>query len=934
MGKLPLMKSLITSLLVLIFSTMLTAQELPPVVNFEPSVYAGGNQNWMIDESSNNVIYFANNKGLLEFNGAQWRLFPTPNGSIMRSVKVVNDRIYTGCYMDFGYWEKTTNGSLSYKSIVDLSDIKIEEDEQFWNIMYSDQYVLFQSLSSIYTYNIATGSVEKIISHFRINKSFQTKGDFYYQVLGEGLFQIRKRDAVLISDNNVFKEQGVVTVFNDNNQLSVVTADLRRFLIDEEGSIKELGTALPDTIKAYSATRLSDQGLVIGSIAQGLWAYNKIGDFDFNINQRLGLLNNTVLSVFEDSQKNIWLGLDNGISVVNRTSPFSLFTDRFGELGTVYTTEKKEDYLYLGTNQGLYVKSKESDEFEFVKGTKGQVWSLKTIDDVLYCAHDAGVFVIDKNRATPVYQSSGAWEVHKVPHLTNRLLIGSYNGLHLLDDSGSKVEYLQPLDGFDISSKDVAVSRSRIYINHEYKGVYELEVNEDFTKIISVIPIESLKKGVGSDLIGFESDVLYAKRDSVFIKDSNSHLFTYHKQLSELLIKFGSYTSATLQTTKDGYLWMFSTEGLTKISKNDLDGSYTSQFIPLEKELRKEKLGYENVTWLGDESYVIGSSIGYTIYDETKSISPNHEIYLNSIRKKNNGSMLPVPFDEKYRVAYDENEIKLTYFIPCYQKYANVEYQYRIKEIDNDWRPWSKKQSITLKGLAHGDYLIEIRGRVDGKLSANLLSIPLSIAPPYYLSATAIVCYILIVILVVGLLNAFYLWYFKRQKKKALLEQEKELELKNLENEKNVIALRNEKLRNDIEYRNKELAISTMAMIRKNEMLNELKDELNKLTNRQELKSVKKLLDRNLNSKQDWITFEEAFNNADKDFFKKIKEAHPNLTSGDLRLCVYLRMNLSSKEIAPLLNISPRSVEIKRYRLRKKIGLNREDSLTSYILEI
>lgn len=934
MGKLPLMKSLITSLLVLIFSTMLTAQELPPVVNFEPSVYAGGNQNWMIDESSNNVIYFANNKGLLEFNGAQWRLFPTPNGSIMRSVKVINDRIYTGCYMDFGYWEKTTNGSLSFKSIIDLSDIQLEEDEQFWNIMYSDQYVLFQSLSSIYTYNIATGSVEKIISHFRINKSFQTKGDFYYQVLGEGLFQIRKRDAVLISDNNVFKEQGVVTVFKDNNQLSVVTADLRRFLIDEEGSIKELGTALPHTIKAYSATRLSDQGLVIGSIAQGLWAYNKIGDFDFNINQRLGLLNNTVLSVFEDSQKNLWLGLDNGISVVNRTSPFSLFTDRFGELGTVYTTEKKEDYLYLGTNQGLYVKSKESDEFEFIKGTKGQVWSLKTIDDVLYCAHDAGVFVIDKNRATPVYQSSGAWEVHKVPHLTNRLLIGSYNGLHLLDDSGSKVEYLQPLDGFDISSKDVAVSGSRIYINHEYKGVYELEVNEDFTKIISVTPIESLKKGVGSDLIGFESDVLYAKRDSVFIKDSNSHLFTYHKQLSELLKKSGGYTSATLQTTKDGYLWMFSTEGLTKISKNDLDGSYTSQFIPLEKELRKEKLGYENVTWLGDESYVIGSSIGYTIYDETKSISPNHEIYLNSIRKKNNASMLPVPFDEKYRVAYDENEIKLTYFIPCYQKYANVEYQYRIKEIDNDWRPWSKKQSITLKGLAHGDYLIEIRGRVDGKLSANLLSIPLSIAPPYYLSATAIVCYILIVILVVGLLNAFYLWYFKRQKKKALLEQEKELELKNLENEKNVIALRNEKLRNDIEYRNKELAISTMAMIRKNEMLNELKDELNKLTNRQELKSVKKLLDRNLNSKQDWITFEEAFNNADKDFFKKIKEAHPNLTSGDLRLCVYLRMNLSSKEIAPLLNISPRSVEIKRYRLRKKIGLNREDSLTSYILEI
>lgn len=94
------------------------------------------------------------------------------------------------------------------------------------------------------------------------------------------------------------------------------------------------------------------------------------------------------------------------------------------------------------------------------------------------------------------------------------------------------------------------------------------------------------------------------------------------------------------------------------------------------------------------------------------------------------------------------------------------------------------------------------------------------------------------------------------------------------------------------------------------------------------------MLDKNLNSKQDWIAFEEAFNNADKNFFKKIKDKHPNLTSGDLRLCVYLRLNLTSKEIAPLLNISPRSVEIKRYRLRKKMDLSREESLTSYIVEI
>ena len=89
-----------------------------------------------------------------------------------------------------------------------------------------------------------------------------------------------------------------------------------------------------------------------------------------------------------------------------------------------------------------------------------------------------------------------------------------------------------------------------------------------------------------------------------------------------------------------------------------------------------------------------------------------------------------------------------------------------------------------------------------------------------------------------------------------------------------------------------------------------------------------------MNNTDDWHAFEEAFNNADKDFLKKIKAQHPSLTSNDLRLCAYLRLNLSSKEIARLLNISARSVEVKRYRLRKKMNLEHDASLTDYILKI
>ena len=125
-----------------------------------------------------------------------------------------------------------------------------------------------------------------------------------------------------------------------------------------------------------------------------------------------------------------------------------------------------------------------------------------------------------------------------------------------------------------------------------------------------------------------------------------------------------------------------------------------------------------------------------------------------------------------------------------------------------------------------------------------------------------------------------------------------------------------------------------MSMIKKNQFLGKIKTDLKKITDVSKVSSVIKTIDRNLNNEDDWKFFEEAFNNADKEFLQKIKNSHPNLTNNDLKLCAYLRLNLSSKDIAPLLNISLRSVEIKRYRLRKKMNLTHNEGLTDYILSL
>ena len=107
----------------------------------------------MISQDNKHFVYFANNEGLLEFNGSTWNLYKSPNETIIRSVKVIGNRIYTGCYMEFGFWTRKSNGHLNYTSLSNKIKSKVLDDEQFWNIISYDQWVVFQSLNRIYIYD-------------------------------------------------------------------------------------------------------------------------------------------------------------------------------------------------------------------------------------------------------------------------------------------------------------------------------------------------------------------------------------------------------------------------------------------------------------------------------------------------------------------------------------------------------------------------------------------------------------------------------------------------------------------------------------------------------------------------------------------------------------------------------------------------------------
>lgn len=924
-------------IIICLFGYTSSSQEIPPINIFSAENYGAENQNWAISQAPNKFIYVANNEGLLEYNGANWQLYPTPNETIMRSVKSFEEKIYTGFYMGFGYWKKNDFGLLEYTSIVKEKNIKMLQDEQIWEIFELDGYIIFKSLERIYLFNLKTNTIKIINAERKILKLSIVDGIIYFQENTKGIYRIENGVPKLVSDDLILRENKVVDIFLKDQKLLFLTQKNGFFFL-ENNQIKPWKIPSNDFLldkTIYSANHLKNGSIVIGTISDGLIYLTKEGKLNYQVTQALGLSNNTVLSIFEDLDSNIWLGLDNGINTINLTSPFKLYEKKNNFWGTIYASIVFNDYLYLGTNQGLYYRKKDTeDTFQFVNNTQGQVWDLEEIDNTLFCSHDSGTFIVNNKDAQLIEGVEGTWGVKKITNTT--ILQGNYDGLYVLEKVGSSWKLRNKIKGFSNSSKYFILEKgTKIFVNHEYNGVFKLEVDKEFTKVLKVNKDESVEKGIHSSLIKYHKDIFYSSKKGVFKYDVAENKFKLDTIYSKLIPQ-DKFLSAKLLFDKiSNKLWSFTKEDIRYFTPGKLSNKPSLEIIPIKGSVHKGASGYENIIYLSDKKYLIGTSDGYLIVNLNNIKEPN--TFKVSVNKVFNHefdapkSRLSLSKSDTFK-SY-KNNFEFFYSVPNYNKTSSIKYQYQLDGLNEKWSKLSNSSSLLFENLPHGDYIFKVRASIDNILSNNVAEYSFKIDKPWYVNNLMVTLYVFLFIYLAYLVNDLHRKYYRNQREKLLEKAQKELELQELESSQKIIKLNNEKLRNDIEGKNRELATSTMSIIRKNEFLSSIKTELVS-GGKENLNKVVKIIDKNLNNTDDWKMFQEAFNNADKKFLDKIKSKHPELTPNDLRLCAYLRLNLSSKEIAPLLNISPRSVEVKRYRLRKKMNLPHDENLTSYIIEV
>jgi DNA-binding CsgD family transcriptional regulator len=637
--------------------------------------------------------------------------------------------------------------------------------------------------------------------------------------------------------------------------------------------------------------------------------------------------------------KNLWIGLDNGINCINLKSPINSYIDNTGILGAIYASATHNNKLYIGTNQGLFYKDlNSSSKFEFVQNTKGQVWSLFSYKNTLFCGHDSGTFIINGSSANQIFSGSGTWKFEPYLNGEHFILQGNYNGISVLEKRTNGWAFKNKVQGFNYSSKHFEILNNKdIFVSHEYKGVYKFSIDNLLTKSSNVIKFKNPIKGKNACLVKYNNKIYYASKYGIFKFNNKTKQFVNDKSLSTIF-ENDEYVTGKMIVDKSNKLWFFTKNYIHYFSSGKLSTDLKMNSLPIPSSMTNSMPGYENILQLNDVNYLIGSTDGYYILKNIDFKFSNYNVSIIRISNSGvNSKPLNVSIKDEVHLEHDQNNIEFNYTVPDYDNYINAEYQYKLDGFNNKWSDWTFNSKVVFENLPAGDYTFYVRAKVANSLTDNIESYSFVISKPFYANTWAKLFYFILFIAIGYYVHKFYTIFHEKRHQRIIAENNILLELKELENDQKIMKIKNEQLTQDVDKKSKELAVSTMNLIKKTELLNiikaDLKNSTDSSTNRS-IKAVISTINSNVKEESTWNIFKEAFDSADNNFLKKVKESHPSLTPNDLRLCAYLRLNLSSKEIAPLLNISVRSVEIKRYRLRKKIDLPHEKGLVEYILSI
>ena len=932
----------------MVFSSLLQASPIPfsPIVrSYSVSDYNAGIQNWSIAQDERGVMYFGNNNGLLEFDGSAWRLYELPTKGIVRAIYISKDgRIYVGSYEEFGYFVRTPYNTLEYHSLKDeVKDFTFHNDE-IWNIVCVQGEIVFQSFGSLFFYN--GNSVEGTRMKSLPLNLFQVGNTFYSQRINGGLCVFSDRKMEELIPRKVFGNSDVLAGLPYDDAVLMLTRNQGGFLLYRDGRVEKWKTECDDIFRKHTINRAvitKDSCYVVGTISDGIYALDKKGKLIWKVNTDNKLQNNTVLRLYCDDDNNIWTALDEGIAYIHNNSLIYYYEPPFRKIGMVYDVLVRENEAYIASNQGLYWLR--DGKTELVPGLEEQAWFVDEWGKQIFCGHNKGTFLISGLKSKLASDVKGGMCMEKIELKEQSFLLeGAYALLNLYTETASgEYCFTRSLRGFSHMIRHIEVDhQGNIWAKHLRNGLYRFRIDSDMKQVKDVRKYESLGevKGGSFTLFKINGRVVFSNGEYFYTYEDMTDSIVPYETMNEQLMELKGIK--TVSHANGDYYWFVGdrTVYLVKCAINTFNIELRIPYSLFDG-LAVEERGSVVYDKRNNHSYLCLNNAIARIETDSSSL------YKSQTRRSLWISEMQVTeeFSDKRKTLVVQSGVKVEHefntvsFTLCYPVYNDYTYKvrYRLEGYSDQWIPDGRNLQKKYARLPYGSYVFRAEIYDTGRVLASV-EFPFEILSPWYLSYWAVGSYILIGLCLLALLQ-YIVYRFVKKKKDRVIEQQRVAHQAELERqEKKIIELEKEQLEADLRFKSKELSSVVMMNIAHQEFLNSLKEEIQKqkLSGQHSRKNLDKLLalvnNNIVSDEESWIMFQANFDRIHENFFRNLKLQYTDLTSGDLRFCALLRLNMPTKEIAKLLNISTRGVDAARYRLRKKFNLLPEESLTDFLI--
>jgi serine phosphatase RsbU (regulator of sigma subunit)/ribosomal protein S4E len=816
------------------------------ITNYSPDEYEAASQNWSIVQDKRGVVYVGNEGAVMEYDGKEWRKIYNNNGSYVKSLAVdAEGTVYVGGVNEFGCIKPNNRGEMRYKELSSSVDTSFRD---VWNIFTKKDTVYFCTASNL-IFRYHSDSLEPINYSSKYHfLDFMVNETLYIGDYKKGLLKLKENKPTLVKGGAFYENKDIFSILPfRENKLIVTVSNKGAFIYNSKtGKSKSISTLgdefnkLNDYLKSarvYNGRLLSSGDYLFGTLNDGIIiADNLTGKIKFHYTEKNGLIDGTVINLFESKNENLWLALNNGIAKLEFNSPFTSFGAKDGLKNMPLDLIRYNNDLYAGTSGGIYkmyFNEAKYPKFKQLEGLHDQVRDFvkvekpgKNQNESIIVGTHRGVYKISESeKLQPIRKD--AEKIYKVNVLQksnyrkNRIFIGHHDGIDCIDYEKGKWSSNDNLtDSVDgIINNIVEVNDSVIWVSSRLRGIYRI-VNYNRVEFFDTSRgLPALEKNkvykIGNRMIIGTTDGFYSydKKNRILVKDT---IFQnkYQNQLIQYLFPVSdhkfivSYKSKDVQNIelleqhkdtliikKRPFLRLKGKDYYARYQDNNTsvwfstsDGIYN--YLPPEKEkscdreytalIREVSLGKDSLLFYG------------TYYKDTSN-------YTTTLKQ---------PDALKYQIDYKHNDILFRYSAPYFIREKDIEFSYKLVGYDEKWSNWSKKADKGYTNLDEGQYTFLVKAKNIYGEESEPARFSFTVLPPWYRTIWAYMAYVIVGVFVVVLIVKWYTRRLEKEKirlEKIVQDRTKEVvkQKNQIEQQRDEIAKKNRDITDSIEYASK-----------------------------------------------------------------------------------------------------------------------------------